>query len=172
MDESLVFDTSSHPSNISSVTNPTGSNRPGPGRGLGIVYDVLGGKLERFVNEQGKKRGWKGDWESYKEHEGSTVSDGSTTGGLAGPGRILGAVFDSAGRRLDSALSSLASNMGFGPVALHWKISDQVTKGCGPGAYGLTRTTMAGQRAFMSMQWMMEESDFIKDCRRLLRYVQ
>ena len=61
MDESLVFDTSSHPSNISSVTNSTESNRPGPGRGLGIVYDVLGGKLERFVNEQGKKRGWKGE---------------------------------------------------------------------------------------------------------------
>jgi hypothetical protein len=157
---------------ISASTNETRGDNPGPGRALGKLYDALGSRLQNAANQYGMRRGWKGNWERYRIRNASEISRNATAPNLAGPGRTLDILFTQAGRLLEIRMNKLAESLGLGPEALHWKIHDQFTVGFGQGTYGLLRKTPRGRYEFLRVQRLLGETEFIADCRRLLKYIQ
>ena len=54
----------------------------------------------------------------------SIASTNATVDNLPGPGRLLGNLYSSAGRRLEDGLGRVASRMGYGPNAMSMKIQE------------------------------------------------
>lgn len=159
-------------SSISVTSTLTEKNRAGAGRGIGQIYDALGERLERHANNYGRKRGWKGDWVRYRVANASEISRNAMAPNLVGPGRALDNLFTYAGRKLEERMNSMVEKMGFGPDAAHWKISEQIARNGASVTSGDSFKTSGGQCAFFSIQMMMKQSEFIDDCRRMLRYVE
>lgn len=115
-------------------SNLTEDDLPGPGRNLGNVYSALGMRLEGVLSliarrhapgRQASAIGERcvatnggsndGDWISI-------ISSNMTEDNLPGPGRILGNVYASLGRRSVGILNSLANLAGLGPHAVELRV--------------------------------------------------
>lgn len=130
-------------------SNETADNLPGPGRLLGNFYVSAGQRLEKGLGKVAGRIGYEPipannqrtrEDESFypriRHDEGTTVFDNEvdayeccsiassneTADDLPGPGRLLGNLYVSTGKRFENGLGMVAVRMGHGPHVLALKI--------------------------------------------------
>lgn len=126
----------------SSGTNETEDNLLGPGRNLGNAYGFLGRKLEAFAVRIAASRSLEPENDGRREETAmmvpysgisrpdveiiSIISSNVTADNIPGPGRNLGNVYSSFGRKLETFINAISQSRGSGPKNVRRRIQNIV----------------------------------------------
>lgn len=105
------------PSQSSLSTKATASDLPGPGRTIGLLYDLLGAIIEKRISMR-----------THYNSSQSSISTMATAPNLPGAGRTLGLLYDFLGGKLERRIGKIAETVGAGPRAVAVRIERDVTK--------------------------------------------
>ena len=107
-------------------SNATAPNNPGPGRNVGRLYDFLGDGLERVLKKTTKQKRKTLSIIPFKFRQevddSESVDTNATASNNPGPGRNVGLVFESVGKKIEHALNRTAGRLKLGPAVVAWEI--------------------------------------------------
>ncbi|KLO18107.1 hypothetical protein SCHPADRAFT_936566 [Schizopora paradoxa] len=161
------------------ASNATAPNIPGPGRNMGRLFDTIGGKIERVINETAGR--YKiGPKASEGEHckeldtlsnfsaeltETDSIASDATAPNIPGPGRIIGLLYDAAGSKMERFVNRTAGLYRLGPQAIVEDIQGSLSsvekrgRDLGPSGFRVHLSPTDEEHAFLA-----------KKCRKLLKY--
>lgn len=99
-------------------------NNPGPGRNVGKLYDALGSKFERFLNNTAglnrktERPDTQYGLQLYRANSLDSIASDATGPNNPGPGRNLGRLYDAVGGRIEGVLNRRAGKLKLGPEAV------------------------------------------------------
>ncbi|KLO18108.1 hypothetical protein SCHPADRAFT_137827 [Schizopora paradoxa] len=156
-------------------SDATAPNNPGPGRNVGVLFDAIGGKIERVVNEMaGRYRAGSNVTaevaliepdEGLELTRSDSIASDATAHNNPGPGRIVGLLFDAGGNKIEHYLRRAAGRYRLGPQAIFEDIQE--------GSHVLYRKEYNMDMSGIRVQLLPTDEEHVvleKKCRKLLKY--